>query len=103
MGKIEICERSQDGHPMVMVMNSESMISILSKKRGKRYDPGHDLLNFSSVNPLLAQEIFDRGGTETGIGMSPELESFVAEMWDLAEDLDPWFITDPVEEEEELN
>ena len=102
MGTIAICERSQNGLPMVMVMNPKRMISIQSKKRGKRYDYSHDLDEFGEANPLLAQEIFDRGGINAP--MSDQLQSFVEDMWEMAQELDPWFITDPVEEEdEELN
>ena len=99
MGTIAIAERSQEGHPMVMVMNSQRMISIQSKKRGKRYDYSHDLDEYGEANPLIAQEIFDRGG-DLHAPMSEQLKSFVEDMWDMAQELDPWYITDPSEEEE---
>jgi hypothetical protein len=99
MGTIAIAEKTQDGLPMVMVMNSQRMISIQSKKRtGRKRDYSHDLDDYYEANPLIAQEIFDRNSVYAP--MSQELQAFVDEMWEMAEELDPWFITDPVEVED---
>jgi len=100
MGKIEVTERQHEGLPMVMLMDSNRMISIQSrKKNGRRRDSSHDLDEYYEVNPLIAQEIFERGSIHAP--MSQELQAFIEDMWEMAEELDPWFITDhPVEVED---
>ena len=90
-----IAERTQAGTPVVMVVNDNNTISVLSKKQqGRRRDSSHDVLEFYEVNPFMAEEM--RQQRSPYEQMLPWLAAFVQQMWEEAAELDPWYI---VEEE----
>ena len=83
-----IAERTQAGTPVVMVINSNNTISVLSKKQtGRKYDGSHNVEEFYEVNPMMAEEMRESSAL-------PWLASFIAQMWEEVEDLDPWYIID---------
>ena len=85
-----IAERTVEGCPVQMVVNTNNTISVLGKKRnGRRRDDSHDVDEFYEVNPGMAEEL--RGLSSPYDATLPWLASFVAQMWAEAADLDPWY------------
>lgn len=98
----KICERTRNGVPVEMVMDSEFLITVrCMKTQGKKRDANHDLDEFMEVEPFLANEILQRSSAFAP--MSCYLQSFVEQAWEEAEELDPWYVEDAetVDEQEQ--
>ncbi len=88
-----IAERLQAGTPVQMVINGDNTISVVSKSKvGRKHDCSHDVENFYEADPLLASEL--RKIKSPYEQMLPWVLSFIAQMWEEAADLDPWYIVE---------
>jgi len=87
----KICEKEFNGIPVEMVMDcSEFLITVRCMKQGgKKREKEHDLDEFMEVEPYLAKEILERASAFSP--MSGFLQSFVEQVWEEAEELDPWY------------
>ena len=97
----KICEKVCNGTPVEMVMDSystEFLVTVRCKKMpGKPRDIDHDIENFKTVEFFLADEILQRDPANDP--MSSFLQSFVGQAWEDAEDIDPWYMEEPLVED----
>lgn len=94
-----IAERTVEGCPVQMVVNANNTISVLGKKRpNHKRDDSHDVDEFYELNPSMAEEL--RGLSSPYGATLPWLAAFIAQMWQEAAELDPWYCFE--EEEIEL-
>lgn len=97
MAATVIAEKTQAGTPVQMLLTGDNMISVVEKKQtGRRRDGSHDVEDFYEADPLTAAEL--RKLSSPYEQMLPWVLSFIAQMWEEVEDLDPWYITDDVAE-----
>ena len=98
MAKV-ICEQTRNGVPVEMVMDADFITVRVKKQNGRRRDQDHDLNDFYEVEPYLVEEILERSSIFAP--MSCFLQSFIQQVWEEAEDLDPWYIEDEDSVEQE--
>jgi len=88
-----IAERTQAGTPVVMVINSNNTISVLSKKQtGRKHDTSHDVEEFYETDPLLGAALKEISSPYEP--MASWIASFIAQMWEECAELDPWYIVE---------
>ena len=93
MAGIVIAERTQGNIPVQMLLTGDNMISVVSKSKvGRKHDCSHDVEDFYEADPLLASEL--RKIKSPYEQMLPWVLSFIAQMWEEVEDLDPWYIVE---------
>ena len=69
------------------------MISVVSKKQvGRKLDTSHNVEEFYEVNPFMAEEM--RHIRSPHEQLLPWLASFILQMWEEVEELDPWYIVE---------
>jgi len=87
-----IAERVQDGIPVQMLLTGDNTISVVSKKKnGCKRDSSHDVEDFYTMNPFMADEIRQQRSPHEVL---PWLASFINQMWDEVADVDPWYIVE---------
>ena len=97
----KICEQTRNGVPVEMVMDADFITVRVKKQNGRKRDKDHDLNIFYEVEPYLREEILGRSSIFAP--MSSFLQSFIQQVWEEAEELDPWYIEneDSVDDEQE--
>lgn len=88
---VEVTEKKIAGTTMQIVMDEEGMVSILSRKKsGRKADHSHELTDVYEMFPPLIMEVRDRRSIDEA--MSPMLLSAVTLIWEIAAEIDPWFL-----------
>ncbi len=88
---VEVAEKKIAGTTMQIVMDEDGMVSILPRKKsGRKVDHSHELNDFYEMLPHVMMEARDRRSIDEA--MSPMLLSAVTLIWEIAAEIDPWFL-----------